>query len=81
MNFIRVSRRVSWLKEIRFPCDAGIAGAVFQSGKPEVINNAYADARFNSAVDAETGYHTHNILCAPLRTRGGDLIGVSEVLE
>jgi adenylate cyclase len=69
------------VNEIRFPCDAGIAGAVFQSGKPEIINNAYADARFNSAVDAETGYHTHNILCAPLRTRSGDLIGVSEVLN
>jgi len=69
------------IHEIRFPCDAGIAGLVFQSGEPALIDNAYTDARFNSSIDAETGYYTHNILCAPLRTRGGDIIGVTEVLN
>lgn len=69
------------LGEIRFPADAGIAGAVFHSGQPAVILNAYADPRFNTAVDAATGYHTHNILCVPLRTRAGDVIGVTEVLN
>lgn len=67
--------------EIRFAADAGIAGAVFQSGEPAIIDHAYTDPRFNSAVDAETGYHTHNILCVPVRTRGGDVIGVTEVLN
>jgi len=67
--------------EIRFPADAGIAGSVFTRGEPAIIHNAYADARFNSAVDAATGYHTHNILCVPLRTRAGDVIGVTEVLN
>ena len=67
--------------EIRFPADAGIAGSVFHSGEPAIIHNAYADPRFNSAVDSETGYHTHNILCVPLRTRSGDVIGVTEVLN
>ncbi len=67
--------------EIRFPSDAGIAGSVFQSGESAIILNAYTDARFNSAVDAETGYHTHNILCVPVRTRAGDTIGVTEVLN
>jgi len=52
------------IDEIRFPADAGVAGDVFQSGQPAIINNAYADARFNSAIDAVTGYHTHSILCA-----------------
>ena len=50
------------VNEIRFPADAGIAGSVFQSGEPAIIRNAYTDPRFNSAIDAETGYHTHNIL-------------------
>ncbi len=67
--------------EIRFPADAGIAGSVFTQGESAIIHNAYADARFNSAVDAATGYHTHNILCVPLRTRAGDVIGVTEVLN
>ena len=67
--------------EIRFPAEVGIAGSVFTRGEPAIIHNAYADARFNSAVDAATGYHTHNILCVPLRTRSGDVIGVTEVLN
>ena len=69
------------IDEIRFSSDAGIAGSVFQSGEPAIILNAYADPRFNSAVDAATGYHTHNILCVPVRTRAGDVIGVTEVLN
>ena len=69
------------VNEIRFPADAGVAGAVFQSGEPAIIRNAYTDPRFNSAIDAETGYHTHNILCVPVRTRAGDIIGVTEVLN
>ncbi|MBK6658097.1 MAG: GAF domain-containing protein [Proteobacteria bacterium] len=67
--------------EIRFAADAGIAGSVFSHGQPAIIHNAYADPRFNSTVDAATGYHTHNILCVPLRTRAGDIIGVTEVLN
>jgi len=68
-------------EEIRFPTDAGIAGAVFQSGQPAVIHDAYTDPRFNRAVDAATGYLTRNILCVPLRARNGDIIGVTEVLN
>jgi adenylate cyclase len=67
--------------EIRFRSDAGIAGAVFQSGEPAIIADAYRDPRFNSDVDAQTGYQTHSILCVPVRTRAGDIIGVTEVLN
>ena len=69
------------VNEIRFAADAGIAGSVFTSGQPLIIDNAYADPRFNTAIDVDTGYHTHNILCVPLRTRAGDIIGVTEVLN
>jgi adenylate cyclase len=68
-------------REIRFASHLGIAGAVFQSGDPVVIENAYEDPRFNRTVDAETGYHTTNVLCVPVRTRRGDIIGVTEVLN
>ena len=78
--FSRVAQGDS-VDEIRFAADAGIAGNVFNSGQPAIINNAYADPRFNSAVDTATGYHTHNILCVPLRTRAGDVVGVTEVLN
>ncbi|MEX2479220.1 MAG: adenylate/guanylate cyclase domain-containing protein [Gammaproteobacteria bacterium] len=69
------------VEELRFPTHSGIAGAVFTSGSPAIIHDAYADERFNRAVDAETGYRTRNILCVPLRARNGDIIGVTEVLN
>ncbi len=67
--------------EIRIPHDKGIAGAVFTSGKGEVIADAYADPRFNTAIDRQTGYRTHTILTVPVRTAAGDIIGVAQVLN
>jgi adenylate cyclase len=67
--------------EIRFPANAGIAGAVFRAGCAEIIADAYQDARFNPEVDRRTGYRTRNILCVPLRNRDGQAIGVTQILN
>ncbi len=69
------------VNEIRFAADTGIAGAVFQSGEAAIIHNVYADPRFNRAIDHSTGYTTRNLLCVPVRTKRGDIIGVTEVLN
>ena len=69
------------VNEIRLPSSAGIAGAVFRSRSSLVINDAYADPRFNSDIDEQTGYRTRNILCVPLKNRLGEVIGVTEVLN
>jgi len=68
-------------QEIRFAAGLGIAGAVFRSGEAAVVHDVYNDARFNRAVDDSTGYVTRNLLCVPVRTRRGDIIGVTEVLN
>ena len=67
--------------EIRVPENAGIAGSVFGSGLVEIIADAYRDPRFNPDVDRRTGYRTRNILCAPLRNRSGQVIGVTQALN
>jgi adenylate cyclase len=67
--------------EIRIPADAGIAGAVFRSGAAEIVADTYADPRFNQDIDRRTGYRTHNMLCVPLRNRGGAVIGVTQILN
>jgi adenylate cyclase len=67
--------------EIRIPGSAGIAGAVFEAGAAEIIPDAYQDHRFHPEIDRRTGYHTRNILCVPLRNRGGERIGVTQVLN
>jgi adenylate cyclase len=69
------------VSEIRIPCDRGIAGAVFKSGQGEIIADAYADTRFNTAIDRQTGYRTQTILTVPVRTPGGEVIGVAQVLN
>ena len=38
-------------------------------------------SRFNSKIDEQTGYVTKNIVCAPVRTVRGDLIGVIQILN
>ena len=67
--------------EIRIPATTGIAGAVFAAGATEIVADAYQDPRFNQGVDRRTGYRTRNILCAPLRNRLGETIGVTQVLN
>jgi adenylate cyclase len=67
--------------EIRFLNNAGIAGRVFTTREPLIINDAYADDRFNADIDEQTGYKTERIICAPITTARGDVIGVAEVLN
>ncbi|MBF0320062.1 MAG: GAF domain-containing protein [Nitrospirae bacterium] len=69
------------MEEIRIPNDTGIAGTVFQSGESAIIGDAYADTRFNAEVDKKTGFKTRNILCAPMRTRNNEIIGVVQLLN
>lgn len=68
-------------REIRIPVDAGIAGAVFSTGKVENIPDASRDARFNPEVDRRTGYHTQTILAVPVVNKAGKRIGVTQVLN
>jgi adenylate cyclase len=68
-------------QELRFPNHMGIAGHVFTSGETVNIPHAYADLRFNPAVDKSTGFFTRSMLCAPVTNKDGKIIGVSQVLN
>ncbi len=68
-------------QEIRLPLGSGIAGHVAKSGEILNIPDAYADARFNRAVDVQTGYHTRNILCLPIRNKSGKIIAALQLLN
>jgi adenylate cyclase len=69
------------VNEIRIPDDSGVAGTVFTTGHTLIIPDAYADPRFSPAVDEQTGYQTHDILCVPIRNRAGSVIGVTQALN
>jgi adenylate cyclase len=68
-------------REIRMLNTVGIAGHVFTAGTGLIIHDAYSDPRFNRTVDTVTGYVTRNILCVPLRTLKGEIVGVAELLN
>ena len=54
------------LAEFRLPADRGVAGAVFQSGRSELIADVRHDPRHYSAVDQKTGTATGSMLAVPL---------------
>jgi adenylate cyclase len=68
-------------RDIRLPNTTGIAGFVFTNGEPLTIHDPYSDERFNRSIDEQTGFVTRNILCVPIRTVKGELIGVAQALN
>lgn len=68
-------------KQIRFPSNLGIAGEVFRDGAVVNVPDAYADPRFNQAIDKQTGFRTRNILTCPLVGFDGLRVGVVQVLN
>ena len=69
------------LQETGIPWDEGLAGAVFTSGKPEVISTVQQDARHYTVTDALTGYQSRDMIVVPLKQHGGNPIGVIEILN
>ena len=66
---------------IRIDKMAGLAGYVFRTGEPLLVDDAYSDARFLADVDKETGFRTRSVVCVPIKRRDGTPIGVIEVLN
>lgn len=65
---------------VRIKRGQGIAGTVYDTGEPLLIENAYDDPRFNPEVDRLTGYRTQTILCVPLKIKDR-VIGVSQAIN
>jgi transcriptional regulator with GAF, ATPase, and Fis domain len=68
------------LAGMRMPADRGVAGAVLQSGRSELIADVRKDPRHNSAVDRKTGTATGSMLAAPL-IGGETRLGVIEAVR
>ena len=69
------------LQEIRLKVGEGIAGYVAASG--EIVNtpNAYDDPRFMRVFDQVSGYQSHTMLTAPMRTLQQKTIGVVQLVN
>lgn len=69
------------INEIRVPAAKGIAGEALRTGRLIAIPDAYADPRFNPAVDRESGFRTREMLACPLRDHDHTTVGVLEALN
>ncbi len=78
---LKVAEDIDGGKEIRIPIGSGIAGAVAQSGESINIADAYADSRFNPAIDKKTGFHSRSILSLPVKNQLGDVFAVAQLLN
>ena len=78
---LRVAEDLPEGAEVRIPLTSGIAGAAAVSGAAVRVDDAYADPRFNRAVDAETGFTTRSVLCLPLHDRAGRVFAVTQLLN
>lgn len=76
-----VTRVATGAGEIRIPADRGIAGECVRSREVIVVNDAYADPRFNREVDRATGFRTRGLLTIPLLGLDDVLVGVLQVLN
>ncbi|TAK86480.1 MAG: adenylate/guanylate cyclase domain-containing protein [Betaproteobacteria bacterium] len=68
-------------REIRLLNTTGIAGHVYTSGEPLIIDDPYSDPRFNRSIDEQTGFVTRNVVCVPIKTVKGEVIGVAQALN
>lgn len=68
-------------QSLRLAADKGIIGEAARTKLPVNIPDAYADPRFNPAVDRSTGYQTRCMLTIPLLDFEGKLVGVAQLLN
>jgi sigma-B regulation protein RsbU (phosphoserine phosphatase) len=68
-------------QEIRMPFGVGVAGTVAETGQPINVEDAYQLACFDPSTDQKTGYHTKSLLCMPIRHKGGEIVGVIQLLN
>lgn len=87
--FVDHSKGVLWAKiasgldasEIRLPIGQGLAGTVAATGETIVLNDAYADPRFDRSMDDRSGFHTRSVLCVPIKNQAGRVVGVLQLLN
>jgi phosphoserine phosphatase len=75
------SRVATGQTRIRISIRSGIAGECARTRETIIVNDCYADPRFNPDIDRRTGYHTHCLIAVPLVGIDDELVGVLQILN
>lgn len=68
------------LRKIKVPIAGSIAGAVYTTGEPVIVDDVSGDVRHYDGVDQSISFHTQSLLGVPLQVRNRR-IGVLEALN
>jgi PAS domain S-box-containing protein len=68
------------LPGIRVKSGQGIAGWVAKHGEPVIVNDVYADHRFNPDPDHRSGFRTRSMICIPLQVEQST-IGILQAIN
>lgn len=71
----------SEVSEIRLPLGTGISGTVAAEGRTILLKDASKDERFYSGYDKKSGFITKSMLCHPMKSRSGKIVGVFQILN
>jgi nitrogen-specific signal transduction histidine kinase len=71
----------SEFREIKLKIGEGIAGWVAKSGEIINLENVREDPRFNASFDKSSGYETKNMICFPIKSQNGEVVGVLQLLN
>ncbi len=64
----------------RIPKGKGFAGWVVENGQPLLVADAAGDPRFFGDL-AGSGFKTHDLICVPLRSTEGEIVGVLQAVN
>lgn len=67
--------------ELRIPDNAGVVGAVVQSGTPRRVGSSGGQQEIFRTVDEKLGFQTRSLLCVPLRSANGETLGAFELIN
>lgn len=68
-------------EELRLPDDVGVVGQVIQTGEARRVDRDEAQREVDRRVDRRLGFQTRSLLCVPLRSPNGTLLGAFEMLN
>ena len=66
--------------ELRVPDNQGIVGEVVQNGELRRVDES-EDSAISRDVDKQLGFHTRTLLCVPLRSADGKILGAFEMIN
>lgn len=69
------------LTDMAVPLDSSIAGTVFRTNDPLIIEEVSSHPVWNSQVDRASGFQTHSILGVPMHNVSGKTVGVLEAVN